>query len=136
MIKKVKTKDVNLGEEFDRNWERIISRDYMFDVMVEDAKLLESCLKRDVYKNILSVLKYGPDRKKLSIQVVGHKDATDGQEFEEAENKDVTLNADVNIELEYIDPTCNTSLDSENYIKDINKFKNNLESFPNTQLRK
>ena len=136
MIKKVKTKDVNLGEEFDRNWNRIISRDYLFDVMVEDAKLLASCSKTDVYKSISSVVKCGPDRKKLSIQVVGHKDATDGQELEEIEQQDVTLNADANIELEYSDPTCNSSLDSENYIKDINKFRNNLESFPNTQLSK
>ena len=65
LVKKVKTVDTNLGDEFSRNWNRIMSKDYMFDVLVEDAKMLSACKKEDVIESISATIKCDSGRRNI-----------------------------------------------------------------------
>ena len=136
MIKKVKTKDTNLGEEFGRNWDRIVNKDNMFDVMKQDAELLKFCSKSEVFKSISSRFRCGPNRKKLSVQVVWHhnEDTNDKQEVNEETKKDVNLEANETFNLEY--HTSTNSFNSKKFIQVIYEFRNNLDSISNSLLRK
>ena len=136
MIKKVKTKDTNLGEEVGRNLDRIVNKDNMFNVMKQDAELLKFCSKSEVFKSISSTFKCGPNRKKLSVQVVGHhnKDTDDEQELNGETKKDVALKATETIDLEY--QTGANSINSESFIQDIYEFREDLESISDSLLTK
>lgn len=139
VIKKTKSADITLGEEFLRNWDRIISKDYMFDFLEEQAKLLKTCTKQDVIRSISSTISRSQNRKKFSVQVVGCSNETNGKE-EEKETKDepnqhdLLLEAEGALELDYL--TLEDTGMAPHFIKDIGAFRNSLEAFPIVRLSK
>ena len=69
LIKGKKAADVTLEEEVDRNWNEIVSGEYLFDRHVLEIGLLESVDKAAVVEYMNAFLKRTESRKKLSVQV-------------------------------------------------------------------
>ena len=69
LIKAKKTADVTLEEEVNRNWNEIISGEYLFDRHAKEISLLEACQKESMVAYMNGFLKKNDSRRKLSVQV-------------------------------------------------------------------
>jgi nardilysin len=69
LIKAKKTADVTLEEEVNRNWNEIISGEYLFDRHAKEISLLEACQKESMVSYMNGFLKKSDSRRKLSVQV-------------------------------------------------------------------
>lgn len=109
--------DVHLKEEVDRNWSEIVSGDYIFNRINEEIEAIRKTDLKTVRSWWESHNSFGKKEnfKKLSIQVVGFKDATDT-----SENK--------NMQFEFLgsDSALNEKQDKAYFIKDIKEHKNLL----------
>ena len=129
--KAVVTADTNLGDEFYRNWNRISSKDYMFDFQEEYVKILSTCSKKDVFDTLLSTISCSPDRKKFSVEVIGNSiKAEQGA----VTNEELLMEADSDFSLKYFQPEDTHT--AVQFISNIESYKNGLESFPNVRLTK
>ena len=129
--KAVVTADTNLGDEFYRNWNRISSKDYMFDFQEEYVRILSTCSKKDVFGSLLSTISCSPDRKKFSVQVIGNSIKT---EQGAVINEELLMEADSDFSLEYFQPE-NTHT-AVQFIANLESYKDGLESFPSVRLTK
>ena len=129
--KSVVTADTNLGEEFNRNWYRISSKDYMFDILEEKAKILSTCSKKGVIDSLLSTISCSPDRKKFSVEVIGNSiKAEQGA----VTNEKLSMESNCDFSLEYLQPEdTHTGIQ---FIGDIEHYKDGLKSFPRVRLTK
>ena len=125
------TADTNLEEEFDRNWDRIISNDYMFDYLEKYARILSTCSKRDVIDSMLSTISCSPNRKKFSVEVIGNSiKAEQGAVTKEK----LSMESNCDFSLEYLQPEdTHTGIQ---FIGDIEHYKDGLKSFPRVRLTK
>ena len=72
LIKMKSQADVTLSEDFERNWNEIQSREYLFDRNLREIKLFEECDKQKMVEFVTAVIsKSNENRRKLSVQVVG-----------------------------------------------------------------
>ena len=72
LIKMKSQADVTLSEEFERNWNEIQSREYLFDRNLREIKLFEDCDKQKMVEFVTAIIsKSNENRRKLSVQVVG-----------------------------------------------------------------
>ena len=72
LIKMKSQADVTLSEDFERNWNEIQSREYLFDRNLREIKLFEECDKQKMVEFVTAVIsKSNEKRRKLSVQVVG-----------------------------------------------------------------
>ena len=72
LIKMKSQADVTLSEDFERNWNEIQSREYLFDRNLREIKLFEECDKQKMVEFVTAVIsKSKENRRKLSVQVVG-----------------------------------------------------------------
>jgi nardilysin len=60
---------VTLEEEVNRNWNEIVSGEYLFDRNSREIQLLENCDKAAMVSYMNGFLKRSEARKKLSVQV-------------------------------------------------------------------
>ena len=125
------TADTNLGDEFYRNWNRISSKDYMFDFQEEYVRILSACSKKDVFDSLVSTISCSPDRKKFSVEVIGNSiKAEEG----EVTNEEQLMESDSDFSLEYFQPEDTHT--AVQFIANIESYKDGLESFPSVRLTK
>ncbi|KAE8610184.1 hypothetical protein XENTR_v10012041 [Xenopus tropicalis] len=69
LIKKKECEDTNLGEEVDRNWNEVVTQQYLFERLTREISALKTFAKEDM----ISWFKAhrGSDRKVLSVHAVG-----------------------------------------------------------------
>jgi nardilysin len=81
LIKAKKAADVTLEEEVNRNWNEIVSGEYLFDRHAKEILLLEGCTKSAVVEYMNGFLKRSEQRRKLSVQVSMLKNFTSSLTF-------------------------------------------------------
>ena len=128
--KAVVTADTNLGDEFYRNWNRINSKDYMFDFQEEYVRILSTCSKKDVFGSLLSTISCSPDIKKFSVEVIGNSIKAE----QGAVTNEELMEADSDFSLEYFQPEDTHT--AVQFIANIDSYKDGLESFPSVRLTK
>ena len=117
LIKKRTEVDVNLHQEFWRNWNEIVDQEYLFDRRDKEIKILENCNKSTMIEFMSNLLsKEGKNYKKLSIQVVG-SETVDETVIDDKPDEAV-------YELQY------HSSHEESFIDDVYDYKLTLQPFP------
>ena len=125
------TADTNLEEEFNRNWNEISSKDYMFDFLEEKTRILSTCRKTDVIDSLLSTISCSPHRKKFSVEVIGNSiKAEQGA----VTNEKLSMEANYDFALEYLQPE--ETRTAIQFIGNIEAYKDGLKSFPRVHLTK
>ncbi|MXQ98629.1 hypothetical protein E5288_WYG021731 [Bos mutus] len=69
LIKLKECEDTHLGEEVDRNWNEVVTRQYLFDRLAHEIEALKSFSKSDLVNWFKA--HRGPGSKMLSVHVVG-----------------------------------------------------------------
>ena len=129
--KAVVTADTNLGDEFYRNWNRISSKDYMFDFQEEYVRILSTCSKRDVIDSLLSTISCSPNRKKFSVEVIGNSTKAEQGTLT---NEKLSMEANCDFALEYLQPEDTQT--AIQFIGNLESYKLQLKSFPIVRLTK
>ena len=129
LIKAKKTADVTLEEEVHRNWNEIISGEYLFDRHAREIQLLETCEKESMVKYMNAFLKKSDSRRKLSVQVVGNADAFKDGDVCNGGGEDAT-NVEGSFELQYFVKKDDKALPSDAVITDVDAFKTSLTTYP------
>nr|KAF6444643.1 nardilysin convertase [Molossus molossus] len=125
LIKLKECEDTHLGEEVDRNWNEVVTQQYLFDRLVHEIEALKSFSKSDLVTWFKA--HRGPGSKMLSVHVVGFGKY-------EPEEDGTTLGEDSNsfceaLQLTYL-PTSPMLKDSTIPITDIRAFTSTLNLFP------
>ncbi|KAM7098804.1 nardilysin isoform 2-T2 [Molossus nigricans] len=125
LIKLKECEDTHLGEEVDRNWNEVVTQQYLFDRLVHEIEALKSFSKSDLVTWFKA--HRGPGSKMLSVHVVGFGKY-------EPEEDGTTLGEDSNsfceaLQLTYL-PTSPLLKDSTIPITDIRAFTSTLNLFP------
>nr|CAB3255185.1 insulin-degrading enzyme [Phallusia mammillata] len=79
-----KVDDTQLEEEVNRNWDEILSRDFVFDRLKREIKELETVTHRDVLSLYESIVLSQP--RQLTIQVRGNTPDQSGESTDQIEN--------------------------------------------------
>ncbi|EGV97926.1 Nardilysin [Cricetulus griseus] len=124
LIKLKECEDTHLGEEVDRNWNEVVTQQYLFDRLAHEIEALKSFSKSD----LVSWFKAhrGPESKMLSVHVVGYGKyelEEDGAPFRE------DFNSGEGMQLTYLPPS-SLLADSTIPITDIRAFTSTLSLFP------
>lgn len=124
LIKLKECEDTHLGEEVDRNWNEVVTQQYLFDRLAHEIEALKGFSKSD----LVSWFKAhrGPGSKMLSVHVVGYGKyelEEDGAPFGEDSNSREGM------QLTYL-PTSPLLADSTIPITDIRAFTSTLSLFP------
>lgn len=126
LIKAKKAADVTLEEEVNRNWNEIISGEYLFDRSAKEIDLLESCGKSAMVGYMNAFLKRCERRRKLSVQVIGNADA-----FKEGDEcggvGEVRDDTERSFELVYYH---DTQLPEASVVNDVQAYKASLKTYP------
>ncbi|RWS23762.1 nardilysin-like isoform X3 [Leptotrombidium deliense] len=112
--------DLHLKEEFTRNFEELISRNYCFDRLNREIDCLKQITQPEFQRWSLHQILQFPSRRKLSIQVVGNVESENG----------VCNGGEKVYNLHVIEDKNNAKL-----IKDIASFKQSLNLFPPTFVK-
>ncbi|KAL6087162.1 hypothetical protein STEG23_003255 [Scotinomys teguina] len=124
LIKLKECEDTHLGEEVDRNWNEVVTQQYLFDRLAHEIEALKAFSKSD----LVSWFKAhrGPGSKMLSVHVVGYGKY-------ELEEDSAPFGEDSNsregMQLTYL-PTSPLLADSTIPITDIRAFTSTLSLFP------
>ncbi|XP_049731115.1 nardilysin isoform X1 [Elephas maximus indicus] len=126
LIKLKECEDTHLGEEVDRNWNEVVTQQYLFDRLAHEIEALKSFSKSD----LVSWFKAhrGPGSKMLSVHVVGYgkyeleDDSTPSGEDSNSSYGEV-------MQLTYL-PTSPLLADSTIPITDIRAFTSRLNLLP------
>ncbi|XP_023349393.1 nardilysin [Eurytemora carolleeae] len=105
--------DVTLEEEVSRNWNEIVSKEYLFNRYEKEVVSLAEIKVEDVVEYFKPMLSTSTSCRKLSVHILGYKDGVD--EKEDKEEKVFNLNLLKN---------------NKHSIKDIQEFKSKLEKHP------
>uniref|UniRef100_A0A671E0V3 Nardilysin n=3 Tax=Rhinolophus ferrumequinum TaxID=59479 RepID=A0A671E0V3_RHIFE len=124
LIKLKECEDTHLGEEVDRNWNEVVTQQYLFDRLAHEIEALKSFSKSD----LVSWFKAhrGPGSKMLSVHVVGfgkYELEEDGTPCGEDSNSSELM------QLTYL-PTSPLLADSTIPITDIRAFTSTLNLLP------
>eukprot|EP00072_Mus_musculus_P073870 XP_017175633.1 PREDICTED: nardilysin isoform X3 [Mus musculus] len=124
LIKLKECEDTHLGEEVDRNWNEVVTQQYLFDRLAHEIEALKSFSKSD----LVSWFKAhrGPGSKMLSVHVVGYGKyelEEDGAPFGEDSNSREGM------QLTYLPPSP-VLAESTTPITDIRAFTATLSLFP------
>ncbi|CAH6790650.1 Nrd1 [Phodopus roborovskii] len=124
LIKLKECEDTHLGEEVDRNWNEVVTQQYLFDRLAHEIEALKSFSKSD----LVSWFKAhrGPGSKMLSVHVVGYGKyelEEDGAPFGEDSTSGEGM------QLTYLPPSPLLA-DSTIPITDIRAFTSTLSLFP------
>ncbi|KAM8789413.1 nardilysin isoform 2-T2 [Rhynchonycteris naso] len=125
LIKLKECEDTHLGEEVDRNWNEVVTQQYLFDRLAHEIEALKSFSKSD----LVSWFKAhrGPGSKMLSVHVVGfgkHELEEDGAPYGEDANSSCEV-----MQLTYL-PTSPLLAGSTIPITDIRAFTSTLNLLP------
>uniref|UniRef100_A0A8D0MPY6 Nardilysin convertase n=2 Tax=Sus scrofa TaxID=9823 RepID=A0A8D0MPY6_PIG len=125
LIKLKECEDTHLGEEVDRNWNEVVTQQYLFDRLAHEIEALKSFSKSD----LVSWFKAhrGPGSKMLSVHVVGfgkHELEEDGIPSSEDSNSSCEV-----MQLTYL-PASPLLADSTIPITDIRAFTSTLNLLP------
>lgn len=88
LIKQKQCDDINLREEFHRNWAEITTGNYMFDRIENELMAIEHITIEELREWMNSHTMNGSNLRKLSVHVVGTPKSAD------KENEDVKLHAE------------------------------------------
>ncbi|XP_022187106.2 nardilysin [Nilaparvata lugens] len=123
--------DVNLGDEVKRNWAEITDNWNMFDRAKREIELIETLTQEDIYNFLENCIKgeaESQSMRKLSIQIeavnLHQSDDDQHDDQEEDANEDVEEPTVLDLILK------NCSPDSNKYITDLDKIKNNMYLYP------
>jgi nardilysin len=128
LIKAKKTADVTLEEEVHRNWNEILSGEYLFDRHAREIQLLEGCQKEAMVKYMNAFLKRSDSRRKLSVQVVGNANAFKDDDV--CNGDDASNDVEGSFELQYFGQNGDKALPINVVVTDVNAFKTSLTTFP------
>jgi len=119
LIKMKSQADVTLSEDFERNWNEIQSREYLFDRNLREIKLFEECDKQKMVEFVTAVIsKSNENRRKLSVQVVGSSEM--GEETLEDQPDDAIF------DIKYDE----VGSDEKLFITNIENYKSSLSFYP------
>jgi len=114
-LSKLKVKaDVTLMEEVSRNWNEIVSKEYLFNRFEKEVEVLSKLSLDDVKSYFTSLVLRSDKRRKLSVQVVGSSEP--GEPEEDLDGKLTSF------ELKYHD--------GENFLSDPETYKKTLKTHP------
>uniref|UniRef100_A0A5F9D8A2 Nardilysin n=1 Tax=Oryctolagus cuniculus TaxID=9986 RepID=A0A5F9D8A2_RABIT len=125
LIKLKECEDTHLGEEVDRNWNEVVTQQYLFDRLAHEIEALKSFSKSDLVNWFKA--HRGPGSKMLSVHVVGYGK----YELEEDSNssgEDSNSSCEV-MQLTYL-PSSPLLADSTIPITDIRAFTSTLSLLP------
>ena len=125
LIKLKEVKDFSLYDEFSRNWGEILTEEYFFQRKQKEIICLENLEKQHIVEFWLENL--NNNLRKLSIQVVGNKQATDDDNISTSTTDNVE-DFDSNLILQFFD--YDDSTDDMVTIMNINEFKDTLLVHP------
>ncbi|XP_023392559.1 nardilysin isoform X2 [Pteropus vampyrus] len=125
LIKLKECEDTHLGEEVDRNWNEVVTQQYLFDRLAHEIEALKSFSKSDLVNWFKA--HRGPGSKTLSVHVVGFGKY-------ELEEDAIPCGEDSNsacevMQLTYL-PTSPLLVDSTIPITDIRAFTSTLNLLP------
>jgi len=119
LIKMKSQADVTLSEDFERNWNEIQSREYLFDRNLREIKLFEECDKQKMVEFVTAVIsKSNENRRKLSVQVVGSSEM--GEDTLEDQPDDAIF------DIKYDE----VGSDEKLFITNIENYKSSLSFYP------
>jgi secreted Zn-dependent insulinase-like peptidase len=116
-IKALLADDLELIEEFDRNWDEIKDKEYKFDRLEETAKITKTLTKLDL-QNFFKSFTQPENVRKLSVQVIGSE-----RDDENVENLDKNREP----KFEFMTEKLNAN---EKLITNIPEFQSNLVYYP------
>ncbi|XP_078187846.1 nardilysin isoform X2 [Callithrix jacchus] len=125
LIKLKECEDTHLGEEVDRNWNEVVTQQYLFDRLAHEIEALKSFSKSDLVNWFKA--HRGPGNKMLSVHVVGYGKyelEEDGTHSGEDSNSSCEV-----MELTYL-PTSPLLADCIIPITDIRAFTSTLNLLP------
>lgn len=123
LIKLKECEDTHLGEEVDRNWNEVVTQQYLFDRLAHEIEALKSFSKSDLVNWFKA--HRGPGSKMLSVHVVGfgkYEPEEDGPPSEDASSRE-------GMQLIYLPPSPLLA-DSTVPITDIRAFTSTLSLLP------
>ncbi|KAF3819843.1 hypothetical protein GH733_015352 [Mirounga leonina] len=125
LIKLKECEDTHLGEEVDRNWNEVVTQQYLFDRLAHEIEALKSFSKSDLVDWFKA--HRGPGSKMLSVHVVGfgkYELEEDGSPSGEDSNSSCEV-----MQLTYL-PSSPLLVDSTIPITDIRAFTSTLNLLP------
>uniref|UniRef100_A0A8C9C841 Nardilysin convertase n=1 Tax=Phocoena sinus TaxID=42100 RepID=A0A8C9C841_PHOSS len=125
LIKLKECEDTHLGEEVDRNWNEVVTQQYLFDRLAHEIEALKSFSKSDLVNWFKA--HRGPGSKMLSVHVVGfgkYEPEEDGTPSGEDSNSSCEV-----MQLTYL-PTSPLLADCTIPIIDIRAFTSRLNLLP------
>ncbi|XP_037683172.1 nardilysin isoform X2 [Choloepus didactylus] len=126
LIKLKECEDTHLGEEVDRNWNEVVTQQYLFDRLAHEIEALKSFSKSDLVNWFKA--HRGPGSKMLSVHVVGYgKHELEDDNTPSCENSNSSYGEVM--QLTYL-PTSPLLSDSTIPITDIRAFTSTLNLLP------
>ncbi|TKC49975.1 hypothetical protein EI555_010457 [Monodon monoceros] len=125
LIKLKECEDTHLGEEVDRNWNEVVTQQYLFDRLAHEIEALKSFSKSDLVNWFKA--HRGPGSKMLSVHVVGfgkYEPEEDGTPSSEDSNSSCEV-----MQLTYL-PTSPLLADCTIPVIDIRAFTSRLNLLP------
>ena len=111
--------DLTLGDEVSGHWGHILRKDYAFDINERMISAAKSCDKDKCIRIFADLISpENPERRKLSVQVIGNSEGT--EDFD-----DIDENLDLQIKYH---------TDGDNFITNIEEYRNSLEYYPFYEL--
>ncbi|EHB00686.1 Nardilysin [Heterocephalus glaber] len=115
--------DTHLGEEVDRNWNEVVTQQYLFDRLAHEIEALKSFSKSDLVTWFKA--HRGPESKMLSVHVVGYGKYETEEEGTPTEDSGSSCEV---MQLDYLLPSMLAN--STVPITDIRAFTSTLSLFP------
>ncbi|XP_004869312.1 nardilysin isoform X2 [Heterocephalus glaber] len=123
LIKLKECEDTHLGEEVDRNWNEVVTQQYLFDRLAHEIEALKSFSKSDLVTWFKA--HRGPESKMLSVHVVGYGKYETEEEGTPTEDSGSSCEV---MQLDYLLPSMLAN--STVPITDIRAFTSTLSLFP------
>ncbi|KAI8442164.1 hypothetical protein MSG28_005772 [Choristoneura fumiferana] len=117
------TTDYELKEEVERNWREIVSREYQFQRLFMEAEAIEKVKLSDIKSWVENHFSTGnrSQFRKVSVQIMGHKSAKDGNVTEIDQPKSYNLTY-----LDATQPIGDSTENNAEFITNIEEFKKEL----------
>ncbi|XP_006879735.1 PREDICTED: nardilysin isoform X2 [Elephantulus edwardii] len=126
LIKLKECEDTHLGEEVDRNWNEVVTQQYLFDRLAHEIEALKSFSKSDLVTWFKA--HRGPGSKMLSVHVVGYG-KHELEDDHTPSGEDANSSCGEVMQLAYL-PTSPLLADSTIPITDIRAFTSRLNLLP------
>lgn len=142
LIKLKQCTDLHLKEELDRNWEEILSQEYIFNRKSREVECLRDLKPAVIYKWFNSHVACGnkSNFRKLSVQVEGYSKSSNDVDVTDGNRASKVVEASLEVcgeglrsvpdkfELDFINSS--TMHSREYFITDINAYKKHLSAYP------